>query len=100
MLLFLEVEGWLLIPVLMALGFTSLSTGPVYLAIVQDHVPNNRAVGNGIYITSAFLTRSLVSFLVGLAGDQIGLRNAFFWSAILAFASIPAILSLPEKEIV
>ncbi len=50
MLLFLQVEGWLVIPILLVLGFTALSTGPVMLAMVQDQLPNNRAVGNGIYL--------------------------------------------------
>jgi FSR family fosmidomycin resistance protein-like MFS transporter len=97
-LIFLNVKGWLMVPILLAVGFTSLSAGPVFLAIVQDHVPHNRAVGNGIYITTAFLARSLVSFLIGLAGDLIGLRGAFFWSAILAIFSIPAILALPKDN--
>ena len=98
MLVFLKVDGWLLIPVLLALGFTSLSTGPVYLALVQDHVPNNRAVGNGLYISMSFLVRSLISFLIGLAGDQFGLRTVFFWSAIVALFSIPVILTFPKRE--
>jgi FSR family fosmidomycin resistance protein-like MFS transporter len=98
MLVFLQVEGWLLVPVLLALGFTSLSTGPIYLALVQDHTPNNRAMGNGLYISISFLIRSLITFLIGLAGDYIGLQTTFFWSAILALFSIPAILALPKVD--
>ena len=98
LVVFLQVQGWLLVPVLLALGFTSLSTGPIYLALVQDHTPHNRAVGNGLYISMSFLVRSLITFLIGLAGDSFGLRATFFWSAILALLSIPAILTLPKVD--
>jgi FSR family fosmidomycin resistance protein-like MFS transporter len=98
MLLFLNVEGFLQIPVLLALGFTALSPQPVYLALVQDHVPNNRAVGNGLYMSMNFLVRSLVVVLIGIAGDTFGLRNAFLGSAFLSLLTIPGILSLPNDQ--
>jgi len=97
MLAFLKVNGWLLIIVLMALGFTSLSTGPVFLALVQDHFPRNRAVGNGLFLSISFLFRSFAMLLVGMAGDRIGLEAAFFWSAMISFLSVPGILWLPKK---
>jgi FSR family fosmidomycin resistance protein-like MFS transporter len=96
MLAFLYVDGWLLILVLLGLGFTSLSTGPVFLAMVQDHFPLNRAVGNGIFLSISFLLRSLAMLLVGMAGDRIGLQSAFFWSTVISVMAIPGILWLPS----
>jgi len=97
-LIFLQVEGWLTIPILLLLGFTTLSTGPVFLALVQDNVPNNRAIGNGIYLSMSFLLRSLVLLLMGMAGDKFGLRNAYYFSVILSLIATPFIFLLPKAK--
>lgn len=95
MLVFLNVNGWIQAVVLLLLGFTSLSTTPVLLATVQEHLPNNRAVGNGLFMSINFLMQLLSILVVGLLGDHFGLRTAFFWSAILSLLAIPPILALP-----
>ncbi|MBE9524640.1 MAG: MFS transporter [Chloroflexi bacterium] len=97
MLAFLKVSGWVLILFLLLLGFTSLSTGPVFLALVQDHFPRNRAVGNGLFLSISFLLRSLAMVLVGMAGDRIGLQTTFLWSALISLIAIPGILWLPSN---
>jgi FSR family fosmidomycin resistance protein-like MFS transporter len=94
---FLNVDGWLEIPILMLTGFTALSTGPVFLALVQDHVPNNRAIGNGIYLSMSFLLRSLVMFLMGAAADLVGLRLVYHISIGLSIVALPVITFLPSK---
>jgi FSR family fosmidomycin resistance protein-like MFS transporter len=95
LLVFLSVHGWMQAAVLLVLGFTNLSTTPVLMAIVQEHLPNNRAVGNGLYMSINFLMQLLTILGVGLLGDYFGLRAAFFWSAILSLLAIPPILALP-----
>jgi FSR family fosmidomycin resistance protein-like MFS transporter len=96
MLVFLNLSGWLLAPVLILLGFTSLSTTPVMLAVVQEHLPHNRALANGLFMSITFLVRSIAAFAVGLVGDSLGLRSAFFWSAIISLLAIPVIFYLPQ----
>jgi FSR family fosmidomycin resistance protein-like MFS transporter len=98
LLFFLNVQGWMSIPLLLMIGFTSLSTGPVYLALVQDNTPSNRAIGNGIYMSLSFLLRSLVLLLMGIAGDLTGLRTAYYVGVFLSFASIPFIFLLPKDK--
>ncbi len=95
LLVFLNVHGWMQAAVLLALGFTNLSTTPVLMATVQEHLPNNRAVGNGLYMSINFLMQLVTILGVGLLGDYFGLRAAFFWSAILSVLAIPPILALP-----
>ena len=94
---FLNTSGWLLIPVLLAVGFTSLSVGPVFLALIQDNFPKHRASANGAYMLLAFLTRFPATIIVGLLGDKFGLEKAFLWSALLAFLVIPSIFMLPKE---
>ena len=94
---FLNLSGWMLVPILLAIGFTTLSIGPVFLALIQDHFPDNRATANGAYMFLAFLTRFPATILVGAVGDKFGLESAFLWSALLAFLVIPSIFLLPAE---
>jgi len=97
MIVFLNVSGWLLVPVLLVYGFMSISPGPVFLALIQDHFPENRAVSNGLYISMNFLLRSLAMLLVGVAGDAFGLQTAFMGSAIISLLGLFGIFMLPAK---
>jgi FSR family fosmidomycin resistance protein-like MFS transporter len=95
MFVFLNVSGWLLVPVLLALGFTALSSTPIMLAMVQECMPHNRAMANGLFISMTFLVRPLVAFAIGLLGDNFGLHSAFYVAAIVALLTIPMIFFLP-----
>jgi FSR family fosmidomycin resistance protein-like MFS transporter len=96
MFAFLNVSGWLQVVVLLALGFTSLSTNPVLLSVVQEHFPKNRAIANSLFMLVAFAIRPIHLLAIGSAGDQIGLRAVYFWSAIIILLAVPAILWLPN----
>ncbi len=96
---FLFSPTWLGIPLLLVVGFTTLSPTPVLLALVQDQFPNNRAVANGIFLTLSFLVRALAIGLVGTWADSYGLTTAFFVSAGLALFSIPAVFYLPKGKV-
>jgi MFS transporter, FSR family, fosmidomycin resistance protein len=98
MIAFLNVSGWLLVPVLLSYGFVSISAGPVFLALIQDNFPENRSVSNGLYISMNFLLRSLVMILVGIAGDAIGLQTAFLGSAVLSLFGLFGIFMLPDEK--
>ena len=95
MVTFLNVSGWLVVPVLLLYGFVSLAPNPVFLALIQDNFPENRAVSNGLYISMNFLLRSLVLLLVGMAGDAFGLHATFIWSALLSLLGLVGIFMLP-----
>jgi FSR family fosmidomycin resistance protein-like MFS transporter len=87
------------VPLLLGVGFTALSTGPLFLALVQDQVPDNRAVGNGLYLAIAFVIRSLASILVGAGGDLWGLDTAFLVSALISLLAIPMLYFLPHTKV-
>jgi FSR family fosmidomycin resistance protein-like MFS transporter len=98
MILFLGADGWLLVPILLALGFTALSTGPVMLALVQEYLPENRATANGLYVFLAFFSRSLAAFVLGIMGDKIGLQSTYLWATIISLLVIPAVFLLPKTD--
>ncbi|MFC2065353.1 hypothetical protein ACFLXB_09695, partial [Chloroflexota bacterium] len=81
-----------------AYGFVSISAAPVFLALIQDNFPENRAVSNGLYISINFLMRSLIVVLVGMAGDAVGLQTAFWWSAGLSLFGLIGIFMLPADN--
>jgi FSR family fosmidomycin resistance protein-like MFS transporter len=99
MLLFVVVSGWVRLPLLLALGFTSLSITPVIMALVQETSPQNRALANGTYMMLSFLIRSGVVVLVGAMGDLWGMRAAFIVSAILPLLGLPFLRLLPGKRV-
>ncbi|HBX69857.1 MAG TPA: MFS transporter [Chloroflexi bacterium] len=94
--LLLQASGVWLILILILTGFATLSTGPLFLALVQDHLPNNRAVGNGLYLSISFVLRSLIMILVGVGGDRFGLETTFFASAIFSLLALPGVYLLPK----
>jgi MFS transporter, FSR family, fosmidomycin resistance protein len=99
LILFLQVtQNWLLVPVLLLLGFASIAPQPVILAMVQDQFPDNRAAANGLYMMMAFLVRSLALLLLGMSGDTWGLRMTYYGSAVISLLAIPAILTLPQES--
>ncbi len=98
MLAFLRVQGWMIFPLLLALGFTTLSTQPVFLSLIQDHFPEHRAVANGTYMSVSFLLRSVALFLVGVLGDHLGLQNTYVIGAGVALLALPALWLLPPEK--
>ena len=99
MVAFLMVQGWLRFPLLLLLGFTSLSVTPVIMALVQESFPENRALANGIYMSLNFVLRSGVVVVVGVMGDLFGMRLAFFVSAGLTLLGLPFVLRLPTRRL-
>lgn len=98
MLLFIAISGWMRLPLLLALGLTSLSITPVIMALVQETAPQNRALANGTYMSLSFLIRSGVVVLVGAMGDLWGMRAAFIASAIIPVLGLPLLRLLPGKR--
>jgi FSR family fosmidomycin resistance protein-like MFS transporter len=96
LLVFLNVSGWIMIPVLVLLGFTSLSVTPVLQAVVLEQLPEHQATGNGLFMLLTFFIRSINSLLIGLMGDNIGLRTAFFIMAVLTLIAVPFVGMLPD----
>ena len=100
MLIFVHVEGALMVPLLIGLGFTALSVSPVFLALVQDQLPENRATANGTFMFYAFGVRAINVIMVGALGDALGLQNAFIAAALISLLCLPVIFTLPSTPVV
>lgn len=98
MFIFLAIQGFSQIPLLVLLGLTALSVTPVIMALVQENFPENRALANGIYMAITFILRSLAILIVGLIADQSSLRITFVISAVLVIVGLPFIFLLPKSK--
>jgi FSR family fosmidomycin resistance protein-like MFS transporter len=98
MFAFLAVDGWFQIPLLLLLGLSALCVGPVIMALVQEGLPENRALANGVYMALSFVLRSGVIVVIGAIGDLLSLRTAFAVSATVPLFGLPLLLFLPPKR--
>ncbi|MEJ2012522.1 MAG: MFS transporter [Anaerolineales bacterium] len=95
-LLFLVLQGSLRILLLPALGFFSLSTTPVIMAIAQECYPENRAMANGAYMALTFIIRSMVLVAFGVVSDVIGMPLTYLLSAFLLLLGLPIVRWFPK----
>lgn len=98
MLWFLFSGGVVRLLVLAALGFVTLSTTPVLMAVMIENSGANPATVNGTFMMMNFAIRGLVILLVGAIGDFLALRGAFITCAVLATLGVPFVLLVPGRE--
>jgi len=96
MLFFVFTYGYVKCFMLLATGFTLLSTTPVMLAMVQENSASTPAAANGLFMMISFMARSAIVVVVGIIGDHIGLRATYCISAALGLLGIPFIFMLPK----
>jgi FSR family fosmidomycin resistance protein-like MFS transporter len=92
---FIQANGWIIYPLLVLIGFFSLSSGTIFLALVQDNFQHHRSTGNSIYILISFLSNALMLVIIGFVGDQYGLQLAYWISSAAALFSVPIMGLLP-----
>ncbi len=98
MFIFLAVVGWMQFLLLIALGFTALSIAPVFLALLAERFPQNRALATGTYMAVGFLIRSAVVVLLGYLADQFGMQTAFVIGGVVSLVGLPLIFLLPSDS--
>lgn len=97
MWMFLTASEVFVIPLLVLLGFLLFASGPILLTLVQTIETDRPAFINSIYMTINFGVSSIMVFVVGVLGDNLGLDLTFKICAVLAFLSIPFIFLLPKQ---
>ncbi|MBC8385707.1 MAG: MFS transporter [Candidatus Cloacimonetes bacterium] len=98
MWLFIMLDGVFTIPILLISGFFLFGSTPVLLALVQETETRRPSLANGIYMTLSFGLSSVMTMLVGLSADKIGLDLTYKISAVVALCSIPFIIRLPSTK--
>ena len=91
-LLFLNLEGFWIFPVLLPLGFFIFAPTSVMLATVQELNTEKKAFVNSIYMTLNFFVSVMVYPLVGASIDRVGFLPTFRFIAYLGFGAILIVL--------
>jgi FSR family fosmidomycin resistance protein-like MFS transporter len=91
LLLFLAADGVTQLALLPVIGVTLLSVPPVLMALVQEQVPESRALANGVYLSLSFAIRSVAAIAFGAVGDAFGLSTAMTIGALAMFLGLPLI---------
>lgn len=91
-LLFLNLEGFWIFPVLLPLGFFIFAPTSVMLATVQELNTEKKAFVNSIYMTLNFFVSVMVYPLVGAAIDRVGFLPSFRFVAFLGFGAVIIVL--------
>lgn len=81
MVLFVQSNIIMKIPLLILLGFFAIAISPVLMAVVIENTSENRSFANGIYMALSFALQALATFLVGFISDLSSLRVTFLISA-------------------
>ncbi len=92
------VSGWWMVPALLLVGFTLLSTTPVLMALVLGWASEYRSLANGIYMALNFVLISVGTLIVGAIADRYGLRAAITTSVVVMLVGLPAAFFLPRGE--
>ena len=92
--LFLVVNGPLLFPLLMAIGFFLMAPTPVLLASVNERKSDHPAFVNSIYMMINFTISSIAVMLVGILSDMIGFRLTYQIAVLLSIGAIPVTIRM------
>ncbi len=90
----------ILMTLIILTGFVSFASAPVILAYVQAVNGKNPTVSSSIYIMIDFLTISAALVFTGIAGDILGLSNAFLLSGCVSFIGLPFVLYIRKKKFI
>jgi FSR family fosmidomycin resistance protein-like MFS transporter len=96
-LLFLNLEGYWIFPVLLPLGFFLFAPTSVMLATVQELDTDKKAFVNSIYMTLNFFVGVMVYPIVGTMIDHYGFIPTFRVIAFLAFGAVLVVVFTRKK---
>jgi FSR family fosmidomycin resistance protein-like MFS transporter len=97
MVLFVQTNTIMKIPLLILLGFFAIAIVPVLMAVVIENTSENRSFANGIYMALSFALQALATFLVGFISDLSSLRLTFLISAGFLPLGLIFIYFLPKN---
>src|SRR5450830_707669 len=98
MMLFLNAQGWLKIPLLILSGLFGLSVFPVMMSTIIKFFPEDRSFANGIFMSLNFIIQSLGALLAGRIADLKGMPFAFTVAALAMPLGLFALLLMPKDH--
>jgi len=94
--LFLMVDGPLLFPLLLVIGFFLMAPTPVLLASVNEIKSDHPAFVNSVYMMINFIISSIAVMLIGILTDMIGFRLTYQIAVLLSIGAIPVTMKMKK----
>jgi FSR family fosmidomycin resistance protein-like MFS transporter len=98
MLLFLNAQGWVKIPMLILSGLFGLSLFPVMMSTIIKFFPEDRSFANGIFMSLNFIIQSAGAIVAGRIADLKGMPFAFTVAALTMPLGLLALLLMPKDS--
>jgi FSR family fosmidomycin resistance protein-like MFS transporter len=98
MLLFLNAQGWVKIPMLILSGLFGLSLFPVMMSTIIKFFPEDRSFANGIFMSLNFIIQSVGAIVAGRIADLKGMPFAFTVAALTMPLGLLALLLMPKDS--
>ena len=80
-------------------GFFSMATLPLGVAMAQELAPRGRSMVSSLMMGLAFGTGGMMTPVTGMLADIFSIRTVLFFLAIIPFLTIGLIFLLPEKKL-
>jgi FSR family fosmidomycin resistance protein-like MFS transporter len=98
MMLFLNAQGWVKIPMLILSGLFGLSLFPVMMSTIIKFFPEDRSFANGIFMSLNFIIQSVGAIVAGRIADLKGMPFAFTVAALTMPLGLLALLLMPKDS--
>ncbi len=98
MFLFLFLDSYFSIIMIILTGFIAFSPSPVVMAYVQEASGKNHTICSSIYMMIDFTTIALSIILTGIVGDLFNLKTAFVFCGVISCFGFPFVLLLRKSK--
>lgn len=98
MLLFINATGILVFPLLILSGFFLFTSGPVLMAVVNDINSKHGSFINGMYMTVNFFFGAVMTLIVGMMADRIGMDATYRLAVFISAAAIPFVFLIKADK--
>ncbi|MCK5741378.1 MAG: MFS transporter, partial [Chlorobi bacterium] len=95
---FVYTNSFYMYPVLMLIGISAFTSGPILMAVLFDNEKKYPSSANSLFMAFNFVSAAIVSLLFGQLGDVIGMKATYLISAGFSLLSVVFIMMLPKKN--
>ena len=92
--LFAVLDGWILLPLLVILGFCIFAINPIILALIQTKNSKQLIKMNSFYKTIGFISTAAATLIIGQGADVLGLALIYKILPVTLLMSLGLILKI------
>ncbi|MCK5741848.1 MAG: MFS transporter [Chlorobi bacterium] len=97
-IVFVYTNSFFMYPVLMLIGISAFTSGPILMAVLFDNEKKYPSSANSLFMAFNFVSAAIISLVFGQLGDVIGMKATYLISAGFSLLSVVFIMMLPKKN--